>query len=317
MDERKTTVLSLTDEEFVYPGNRACSGCGLNILYKIGLKAIGRDAILVVPPSCLTVMQGLYPITSTQLSVLNVAFASTAAAASGVKAALRAQKNDHTQVVAWAGDGGTSDIGIQALSGAIERGEDFLYICYDNEGYMNTGVQRSGTTPQGAVTANTAINGKHERSKDVPAIIAAHSPAYVATCSAAFPMDFHDKVKKALGMRGLKYIHAHTPCPPGWQMEERVAVAIGRLAVSTGLWVLYEIENGEMRLSEPSAKLLKKPTLTPVREYLAAQGRFRALDDAAIEKLQDEVDVKWAAYRRQATSPAPSTEEARAVRRPR
>jgi len=119
MDETKTTILNLTDEELVYPGNRACAGCGLNILYRIGLKAIGRDAILVVPPSCLTVMQGLYPITSTQLSVLNVTFASTAAAASGVKAALRAQKNDHTQVVAWAGDGGTADIGIQALSGAI------------------------------------------------------------------------------------------------------------------------------------------------------------------------------------------------------
>ena len=306
MDERKTTVLNLTDEEFVYPGNRACSGCGLNILYKIGLKAIGRDAILVVPPSCLTVMQGLYPITSTQLSVLNVAFASTAAAASGVKAALRAQHNDHTQVVAWAGDGGTSDIGIQALSGAIERGEDFLYICYDNEGYMNTGVQRSGTTPRGALTANTSISGKHERGKDIPGIIAAHSPAYVATCSAAFPMDFHDKIKKALRLRGLKYIHAHTPCPPGWQMEERVAVAIGRLAVNTGLYVLYEIENGAMTLSEPSAKLLKKKDLLPVRDYLAAQGRFRALSTEAIEALQQEVDAKWAAYRRQAMSPPPN-----------
>lgn len=299
MEEKKTTVLNLTDEEFVYPGNRACAGCGLNILYRIGLKAIGRDAILVVPPSCLTVMQGLYPITSTQLSVLNVAFASTAAAASGVKAALRAQKNDHTQVVAWAGDGGTADIGIQALSGAIERGEDFLYICYDNEGYMNTGVQRSGTTPQGAVTANTAIDGKRERGKDVPAIVAAHSPAYVATCSAAYPMDFHDKIKKALSLKGLKYLHAHTPCPPGWQMEERVAIAIGRLAVSTGVYVLYEIENGEMKLSDPSAKLLKKKELPPVSEYVKAQGRFRALGEAAVERLQQEVDAKWAAYRRQ------------------
>jgi pyruvate ferredoxin oxidoreductase beta subunit len=299
MDEKKTTVLNLTDEEFVHPGNRACAGCGLNILYRIGLKAIGRDAILVVPPSCLTVMQGLYPITSTQLSVLNVTFASTAAAASGVKAALRAQKNDHTQVVAWAGDGGTADIGIQALSGAIERGEDFLYICYDNEGYMNTGVQRSGTTPQGAVTANTSITGKRERSKDVPAIIAAHSPAYVATCSAAYPMDFYDKIRKALRLKGLKYIHAHTPCPPGWQMEERVAVAIGRLAVNTGLYVLYEIENGHLTLSEPSAKLLKKKDLSPVSEYLAAQGRFRVMEKEAVEQLQQEVDAKWAAYRRQ------------------
>lgn len=299
MDEKKTTVLNLTDEEFVYPGNRACAGCGLNILYRIGLKAIGRDAILVVPPSCLTVMQGLYPIASTQLSVLNVTFASTAAAASGVKAALRAQKNEHTQVVAWAGDGGTADIGIQALSGAIERGEDFLYICYDNEGYMNTGVQRSGTTPQGAVTANTSIMGKRERSKDVPAIVAAHSPAYVATCSAAYPIDFHDKIKKALSLKGLKYIHAHTPCPPGWQMEERVAVHIGRLAVSTGVYVLYEIENGTLKLSEPSAKLLKKTSLPPVSEYLEAQGRFKVLQKEAVDRLQQEVDAKWAAYRQQ------------------
>ncbi len=299
IEPKKTTAVSLTEEEFVFPGSRACAGCGLSILYRIGLKAIGRDAILVVPPSCLTVMQGLYPITSTQLSVLNVTFASTAAAASGVKAALRAQKNDHTQVIAWAGDGGTADIGLQALSGAIERGEDFLYICYDNEGYMNTGVQRSGTTPQGAITANTSVTGKREHSKDVPAIVAAHSPAYVATCSAAYPMDFHDKIKKALTLKGLKYIHAHTPCPPGWQMEERLAVEIARRAVSTGLYVLYEIEGGQMKLSEPSAKLLKSGKLSPVRDYLEAQGRFRTLGQAAIDQLQHEVDSKWAEYRRQ------------------
>jgi pyruvate ferredoxin oxidoreductase beta subunit len=299
MEQKKTTAVNLTDEEFVYPGNRACPACGLSILYRIGLKAIGRDAILIVPPSCLTVMLGLYPIAATQLSALNVTFASTAAAASGVKAALRAQKNDHTQVVAWAGDGGTADIGLQALSGAIERGEDFLYICYDNEGYMNTGVQRSGTTPQGAVTANTAITGKRERSKDLPAIVAAHSPAYVATCSAAYPLDFHDKIKKALRLKGLKYIHAHTPCPPGWQMEERMAIAIGRLAVRTGLYVMYEIEDGQMKLSEPSAKLLRKKTLPPVSHYLEAQGRFAAMTPEAVEQLQREVDAKWAEYRRQ------------------
>jgi len=299
MEDQKTTVLNLTDEEFVYPGNRACPGCGLSILYRIGLKAIGRDAILVVPPSCLTVMQGLYPIASTQLSVLNVTFASTAAAASGVKAALKARKKGHTQVVAWAGDGGTADIGLQALSGAIERGEDFLYICYDNEAYMNTGIQRSGTTPRGAVTANTSVYGKQERSKDLPAIIAAHSPAYVATCSASFPIDFHDKVKKALTLKGLKYIHIHTPCPPGWGIDERLAVAIGKLAVETGLYVLYEIEDGQMKLSQPSAKLLRKKKLLPVTDYLGAQARFRTLQEEAIEKLQQEVDAKWAVYRKQ------------------
>ncbi len=298
MEAKKTRAVNLTEEELVYPGNRACAGCGLNILYRIGLKAIGRDAILVVPPSCLTVMQGLYPITSTQLSVLNVTFASTAAAASGVRAALRAQDNDHTKVVAWAGDGGTSDIGLQALSGAIERNEDFLYICYDNEAYMNTGVQRSGTTPRGAVTANTSIGGKRERSKDVASIIAAHSPAYVASCSAAYPLDFHDKIAKALGIKGLKYIHAHTPCPPGWQMEEKVAVSIARMAVSNGLYVLYEIEDGRMTLSEPSAKLLKKKSLPRVEEYLQAQGRFKELGSDDIAAIQSDIDSKWAAYRR-------------------
>jgi pyruvate ferredoxin oxidoreductase beta subunit len=299
MKDQKTTALNLTDEEFVHPGNRACAGCGLSMLYRVGLKAIGRDAILIVPPSCLTVMQGLYPITSTQLSVLNVTFASAASAASGVRAALRAQKNDHTRVVAWAGDGGTSDIGIQALSGAIERGEDFLYICYDNEAYMNTGVQRSGTTPRGAVTANTAIHGKRETSKDLPTIIAAHSPAYVASCSAAYPTDFHDKISKALSLKGLKYIHVHAPCPSGWGIEERLTVTIGKLAVETGLYVLYEIEDGEMKLSPPSARLLTKKKVPPVSDYLEPQSRFKALPAAAIEKLQQEVDAKWETYRDQ------------------
>jgi pyruvate ferredoxin oxidoreductase beta subunit len=297
MEERKATAVNLTEEEFIYPGNRACPGCGLSILYRIGLKAIGRDAILVVPPSCLTVMQGLYPIAATQLSVLNVTFASTAAAASGVKAALRAQKNDHTQVVAWAGDGGTADIGIQALSGAIERGEDFLYVCYDNEAYMNTGIQRSGTTPRGAVTANTSIRGKSERSKDMPAIVAAHSPAYVATCSASYPLDFYEKVRKALSLKGLKYIHAHTPCPPGWGIDERLAITIGKLAVETGVFVLYEIEDGTMKLSQPSARFLKKD-LRPVAEYIETQSRFRTLRKEDVDNLQREVDAKWAAYRR-------------------
>ena len=215
----RTTILSLPTEEYVHPGNRACTGCGLGIAYRIGLKALGPDTIVVVPPSCLTVLQGLFPVASTKLPSLNVTFASTAAAATGVLEALKAQGREHTKVVAWAGDGGTADIGIQSLSGASERGDDFLFMCYDNEGYMNTGVQRSGTTPQGAITANTPFKGKLQQKKDVAAIMAAHGIDYVATASAAYPLDLYDKIKKAISLKGVKYIHIHTPCPPGWGFE--------------------------------------------------------------------------------------------------
>lgn len=298
MATKKTTVLTLPEEELVHPGNRACAGCGLSIIYRIGLKALGRETILVVPPSCLTVLQGLYPIAATQLPCLNVTFASTAAAATGVLAALRARKKD-IQVAAWAGDGGTSDIGLQALSGACERGEDFIFICYDNEAYMNTGVQRSGTTPQHVLTTTTPISGKQQRKKDVPAIIAAHGIDYVATASAAYPLDFYDKVLKAKSIAGPKYIHVHTPCPAGWGFSARHTVRIARLAVETGLFDLYERENGEFRLTGPSRKLLGKKR-KPASEYFASQARFRGLDEQKIRALQQEVDKKWENYEKMA-----------------
>lgn len=292
----KTTTLNLTEEEFVHPGNRACSGCGLSIVYRMGLKALGKNTILVVPPSCLTVLQGLYPVASTKLPCVNVTFASTGAAATGVRAAMKALGKDDVNVVAWAGDGGTSDIGIQALSGACERGEEIIYICYDNEAYMNTGVQRSGTTPQGVLTTTTPIKGKLQVKKDVPAIIAAHGIPYVATASAAFPLDLYDKVKKATTISGPKYIHVHTPCPPGWGFESRFTIKVGKLAVETGLFDLYEIENGAFRLTGPSERLLGKER-RPVTDYFATQSRFKSLDAEAVRKIQQQVDAKWAAYK--------------------
>lgn len=295
MATKKTTILNLPEEEYVHPGNRACAGCGLSIVYKTGLKALGRDSILVVPPSCLTVLQGLYPIAATQLPCLNVTFASTAAAATGVLAAMRAQKRPDVQVAAWAGDGGTSDIGLQALSGACERGEDFIFICYDNEAYMNTGVQRSGTTPQHVLTTTTPFTGKHQRKKDVPAIIAAHGIDYVATASAAYPLDFYDKVVKAKSIPGPKYIHVHTPCPAGWGFSPRYTVKIGRMAVETGLFDLYEREKGQFRLTGASEKMLGKER-KPVADYFATQNRFKGMDAEKIRVLQAEVDEKWAAY---------------------
>jgi pyruvate ferredoxin oxidoreductase beta subunit len=291
----KTDILSLPEEELVHPGSRACSGCGLSIVYRIALKALGKDSILVVPPSCLTVLQGLYPIASTRLPSLNVTFASTAAAATGVLAALKALKREHTTVAAWAGDGGTADIGIQALSGACERGEDFIFICYDNEAYMNTGVQRSGTTPQGALTTTTPFSGKLQVSKDVPAIIAAHGVDYIATASASYPLDLFDKVTKAKSFQGVKYLHVHTPCPSGWGFEPQDSVKIGRLAVETGLYDLYEIEHSNRKLSGPSKRLLKKER-PPVTAYFKTQSRFKGLSKSQISKIQKQVDEKWKAY---------------------
>ncbi|MFO7839637.1 MAG: thiamine pyrophosphate-dependent enzyme [Desulfosalsimonadaceae bacterium] len=295
----KTSILNLPEEELVHPGNRACAGCGLSIIYRIGAKALGRDTILVVPPSCLTVLQGLYPIAATQLPCLNVTFASTAAAATGILGALRAQKKQGTTVAAWAGDGGTSDIGLQALSGACERGENFIFICYDNEAYMNTGIQRSGTTPQGVLTTTTPISGKKQKKKDVPAVIAAHGIPYVATASAAYPLDFYDKICKAKAMAGPKYIHVHTPCPSGWGFNPRYSVKIGRLAVECGLFDLYEIENGRFALSDPSRRLLSKKR-RPVGEYFETQTRFRSLSEEQTAAAQQEVEEKWDAYHKQA-----------------
>ena len=294
--QSKTNILSLPEEELVYPGNRACAGCALGIAYRIGLKALGKNTIIVVPPSCLTVLQGLFPIAATKLPSLNVTFASTAAAATGLLGALKALGKKNINVVGWAGDGGTSDIGLQSLSGACERGDNFLYICYDNEGYMNTGVQRSGTTPLGALTANTPIKGKLQQKKDVSIIMAAHGIEYVATCSAAYPLDLFDKIKKALTYDGVKYLHIHTPCPPGWGFEPRYAVKVGKLAVETGLFELYEVDRGRMRLTGASSKLLEKRKLLPATDYFRAQSRFKTLSDAQIEEIQQDIDTRWKGY---------------------
>lgn len=291
----KATVLNLSDEELVHPGNRACSGCGLSIVYRTALKALGRDTLLVVPPSCLTVLQGLYPIASTQLPCLNVTFASTGAAATGVCAALRAQGKEQTTVAAWAGDGGTSDIGLQALSGACERGDDFIFFCYDNEAYMNTGIQRSGTTPQGVLTTTTPIRGKLQKQKDLPAIMDAHNLGYIATASASYPLDLFDKVKKAKTIPGPKYIHIHTPCPPGWGFDTRFTIKVGKFAVECGLYDLYEIENGERRLTGPSKKMTREK-LRPVKDYFRLQARFKAISESQIAEIQQQVNDKWDRY---------------------
>ena len=290
-----TRIIDLPEQEWVLSGNRACAGCGIGIGLRAITKALEGKMVMTVPASCLTVFGGMYPISSVEVPWVNVAFPSTAASAAGVAAGLRATgRADEMTVVAMAGDGGTSDIGIQGLSGAAERNDDFIYICYDNEAYMNTGTQRSGMTIPGARTTTT-WSGKRENPKDLPRIMEAHNVPYVASTSAAYPADVYDKVLKAKGIRGLRYIHMNVPCPSGWSFDPKDSVRLGQLAVETGLVVLYEIVDGELRLTGKS-KSLAKSGLKPVSEYLATQGRFRGITEETVEQVQTWVDARWAEY---------------------
>jgi pyruvate ferredoxin oxidoreductase beta subunit len=293
-----TKILDLPDASYVLPGNRSCAGCGIGIALREVTAALEGRMVMTVPASCLTVFGGMFPISSVSVPWVNVAFPSTAAAASGIAAGLRATgRAGEMTVLAMAGDGGTADIGIQALSGAAERNEDFIYLCYDNEAYMNTGTQRSGLTPAGARTTTTWA-GKKENPKDLPLIMEAHGIPFVASTSAAFPTDVYDKVAKARGIHGLRYIHMNTPCPSGWGFDPKDTVRLGKLAVDCGLVVLYEVEGGVFRLTSRSASLAKAGSpLVPVADYLATQSRFRGMNDDAKAAVQAWVDGRWERYR--------------------
>jgi pyruvate ferredoxin oxidoreductase beta subunit len=266
------------------------------LAYRHILKALDGQIIVTVPASCLTVLHGMYPITSVTVPCVNTPFASTAASATGLVAGLKATGRKGVTVVAVAGDGGTHDIGIQSLSGAAERQEDFIYICYDNEGYMNTGNQRSGSTPMGAITGTTPVLGKQQNPKDIAAIMEAHHLPYIATANASYPLDLYEKVRKAKEIKGTRFIHVFAPCAPGWQFPYSDTIKIGQLAVETGLVVLYEIHDGVFRLTSASASLARKGKLKPVKEYLALQGRFKDITEKQISELQDWVNARWQRY---------------------
>jgi pyruvate ferredoxin oxidoreductase beta subunit len=289
-------AVNLTEREYLLPGNRLCPGCALSLAYRHILKALEGQAIVTVPASCLTVLHGMYPVTSVTVPCVNTPFASTAASAAGLVAGLKALGRTDLTVVAVAGDGGTHDIGIQALSGAAERHDDFIYICYDNEGYMNTGNQRSGSSPLGAISGTTPVLGKREHQKDIVAIMEAHAVPYVATANASYPLDLYEKVRRAKQITGLRFIHLYTPCPPGWGFPFADTIRIGQMAVQTGWNVLYEIENGFFRLSAPSESIARKGNLKPVGEFLASQGRFTNLPEEKIRELQDWVSARWQRY---------------------
>lgn len=285
-------VKEVAEVELFAPGHRGCAGCGCTVAMRLALKAAGKNTIATQATGCMEVVSTPYPETAWRIPWIHVAFENSAAVASGVEAALKALgRKEGVNVVAFGGDGGTVDIGFQALSGALERGHDMTYICYDNEAYMNTGVQRSGATPYGAATTTSPAGkvsmGNDRPKKDMPRIVAAHGIGYVATASVAFPLDFVEKVKKAIAHEGPSYVHVHAPCPPGWGIPSDKSIEITRLAVDCGMWVLYEVVDGEGRVTYKPAN--KKP----VKSYLRTQKRFKHLDDAVIGDIQAEIDKGW------------------------
>jgi len=277
----------MEDRALFKPGHTACAGCGQAIAAHLVIEAAGSNTIVVNNTGCLEVFSTRYPETAWGVPWIHSLFENAAAVASGVEAALiYLGKKDTTNVIAQAGDGGTADIGLQALSGMFERGHDVLYVCYTNEAYMNTGVQRSSLTPFAANTATTPTGiksrGNITLQKPMPEIALAHGIPYVATCSAGFTPDLQRKVKKAISIKGPKYIQIHVPCPLGWRHEPGQTLEVAKLAVETGLYPLIEYENGV---------LVSRKTITPkpVEEYLKVQGRFRHLLDnpEAVKQIQE------------------------------
>ncbi|MFW9894598.1 MAG: thiamine pyrophosphate-dependent enzyme [Candidatus Thorarchaeota archaeon] len=292
-------ALESCQEEHFLPGNSCCAGCGLEIALRWAMKALGPNTALVTPASCLNVVIGLWPKTAPNFPFTNMAFAAGAAAATGMKAAFDAKAHrfpnrgwDEITTLVFAGDGGTADIGIQGLSGAAERNTDIIYCCYDNEAYMNTGIQRSSSTPHGAITTTTTL-GKERYKKNLPGILAAHDIPYVATCSISEPLDLYDKFKKAKSIKGCKYIHILAPCPPGWGFNSENAIEVARLAVKSGSWILYEVENGIMTLSKKSKSLLDPSKRAPLVDYLSKQKRFARISEKDLIELQERLEYNW------------------------
>lgn len=286
-------------------GHASCAGCAVALGVRHVLRALPDDAVLVVPPSCIAVMMGPLPLASTTLPVLQTAFETTAAAASGLARAYRA-RGERVTVVCLAGDGGTYDIGLGALSGAVERGEDFLYVCFDNEAYQNTGNQKSSATPWGARTTSTPA-GKTTRKKDLMEILAAHGIRYAATASVAHREDLAAKLAYALALAGPRFLNLTCPCVPGWGVGDDASLGLLRLGVESRAVPLYEIEDGTRY------RVTHWPAGIPVAEYLRPQARYAHLDDTGVATIQADVDRRWAALVERATRSRSAVNESHAL----
>jgi len=296
----------IAEKERFAPGHRACVGCGEALAVRLVCKALGDNVIIANATGCVEIISSQLPYTSWTVPWIHTLFENTAAVASGIEAGLKAMTRkgrsqlQDVKAVAMAGDGGTSDIGLQALSGALERGHNFLYICYDNEAYMNTGIQRSSATPYGASTTTAPAGkvsiGQVTWKKNMPAIVAAHNIPYVATACPSYFRDLINKVEKAVATKGPAYIHILSVCPTGWRCATDLTIRIGRLAVETGIFPLYEVENGKYKLN------VNLPKLKPVNDYLKLQGRFRHLSKDVINEIQQRVNEEYARLKEKTVS---------------
>ena len=291
---------TISDDELFF-GHKACAGCGGALAVRAALKVLGPHAISALPAGCMSAVGFNFPQLSFANNAIITPFAATASVLSGIEAGLRAQgiKPDDCTVVGFAGDGGTADIGIQALSGAIDRNDDVLYVCYDNEAYMNTGIQKSSLTPFGASTTTTpvgsAVHGCLTSKKNVFEIVAAHDIPYAATASIGYLQDFINKVERAKSVRGTRFLHVLAPCPTGWGHETDVTADIAKDAVDCGLWYLAEFEGSqESGVPGGAFKLNRNPReFSDVAAYLRSQKRFRHMNDDELARAVAGRDAKW------------------------
>jgi len=283
-------ALQIAEEKIFCSGHHACPGCNEALAFRYIMNTLGKDTIAVVPPSCGAIISGPQPLSSMRIPVYQTTLEASAASAAGIKRALKAQGKDHVQVVAIAGDGGTYDIGFQALSSAAERNEDIIYICMDNEGYMNTGAQKSSSTPYLAYTTSTP-GGKPTAKKNVAEIMAAHRIPYMATATTGYLDDLANKVRKAKEIKGMRFIVILVPCLDGWGVADNEGAKVSRLAVQTGFFPLYEVENGtKYTLNHGSEGI-------PVAAYINRQKRFRHLAPEQVESIQQRVDADWEIFK--------------------
>ncbi len=283
--------------EYFTSGHRACQGCAEALAVRLVMKALGRNTIVAMATGCMEIISSPLPTTAWNVPWIHVAFENASAVISGceagMKVLMRKGKVPEKKInfVAMGGDGATADIGMGQLSGALERGHDMIYVCFDNEAYMNTGIQRSSSTPYGASTTTSPAGkvsiGQRTQKKNLPQIAVAHNIPYVATACPSFPFDLMEKVKKAANIKGPAYVHILSVCPTGWRIPTSDSIRYGRLAVDTGVFPLYEVVDGKYRMTYEPQKL------RPVGDYLKGQGRFRHLKDKDIEEIQRRVNQEY------------------------